>query len=245
MRKEYTITIILLITLWFLSAMNIQNDIILPLPQDVFNLFFSKLTDVSFYSSILITLKRIAIGFGISLLFAFSIAILSDYSATFKRYFAPIDHILKTIPNISYIILSLIWLGQENSVLLVIFLVVFPVMYAAITEGLSVKDRTLNDAMRLYGKNYLSNFMLIKLPLSMSTIMLGINVSLSLGFKVGVMAEILNQTKGGLGYQLYLAKVNLDMISLFAWTLWIILVGISINWIIKKLIEGINNKVQL
>lgn len=245
MHKEYSITVICLLILWFISAFIISNDIILPSIDVVFISFINKLADSNFYNSVFMTLKRIVLAFGLSFSIAFVIAILADYSLMFKRLFAPVDALLKTIPNVSYIILSLIWLGQENSVILVTFLVVFPILYLAIINGLNLDDQELKDVTVLYGKSYISNLVHVKLPLSLPAIILGINSSLSLAFKVGVMAEILNQTKTGLGSLLYYAKVNLDMVELFSVTIWIIIISVMINYLFNKVLILVKNKIQL
>ena len=46
----------------------------------------------------------------------------------------------------------------------------------------------------------------------------GVRGSLSLGLKVGVMAEILGQVQPGIGHQLSRGRVNLEMADICAWT---------------------------
>ena len=61
----------------------------------------------------------------------------------------------------------------------------------------------------------------------------------SLGFKVGVMAEILSQVRGGIGRNMQIAKLNVDLASLLAWTIWFLIVVAVCEWIIKKTIATI------
>ena len=52
-------------------------------------------------------------------------------------------------------------------------------------------------------------------------------------FQVGVMAEIIGQVQLGIGRQLNIARFNMDMTAIFAWTLWIILLLLILEWIRK------------
>ncbi|MFI3284795.1 MAG: hypothetical protein R3Y57_06895 [Erysipelotrichaceae bacterium] len=232
MRKEYLLSIGLIIVAWYLFAMLIANDIILPNPKDVFFTCFYLLTSVSFYQIILTSILRVFKGYVLSFIIALVLAIIADEYSGFKRFMEPIEHLLKSIPNISYIILSLIWVGQEKGVILVIFLVSFPLLYTQLLQGLSIKQQELKDVCSLYEKSKIDSLFHVKLPMALPMIFTSISTTLGLCFKVGITAEILNQTPNGIGYQLYKAKANLAMIDLFAWTIWIIIISYIIYRIV-------------
>ena len=48
------------------------------------------------------------------------------------------------------------------------------------------------------------------------------------------MAEIFVSANQGIGKQLYFARVQIDMVSIFAWTLWMVIIILGINYICKK-----------
>ncbi|MBR5207508.1 MAG: ABC transporter permease, partial [Erysipelotrichaceae bacterium] len=53
------------------------------------------------------------------------------------------------------------------------------------------------------------------------------------GFKVCVMAEILGQVSAGIGRQMNIGRLNLDLASVFGWTLWLILISYGLQKIIE------------
>ena len=63
----------------------------------------------------------------------------------------------------------------------------------------------------------------VKIPLLYSYLIASFSSGIGLAFKVGVMAEILGQVNNGIGKKLQWSYLNIDMIGVFAWTLWLIL----------------------
>jgi NitT/TauT family transport system permease protein len=57
----------------------------------------------------------------------------------------------------------------------------------------------------------------------------GIKGALSLGFKVGVMAEILGQVQPGLGYLMHIARINFETADVFAYTAIMIIIVVIIE----------------
>ena len=60
-----------------------------------------------------------------------------------------------------------------------------------------------------------------------------------MAFKVGVMAEILGQVSVGVGRQMQLARLNFDLVSVLAWTGWIILLLFVFDQLLKRLLRMI------
>ena len=56
------------------------------------------------------------------------------------------------------------------------------------------------------------------------------------------MAEILGQVRYGIGKQLYISKINLDMTGVFAYTIVIIIIGCLINLLFELIIHFYNKK---
>lgn len=243
MKKEHIISIFSIIIIWFIASILINNDILLPNPVEVIKLMSNQIIESSFYKIVGLSILRMIVGIIYSFMFSFVIALLTDRYNFLYKIFEPIETLLKTIPNISYIIIALIWLGQEGSVTLVCFLVVFPIMYTNISLGLKMKDSELNDVAQIFPETYFETLIKVTIPLLLPQLIIAIKSSISLGFKVAIMAEILGQVPYGIGKQLYYAKINLDMISLFAWTLWIIIISGFIDHILGDFMIKLKNKI--
>ena len=76
----------------------------------------------------------------------------------------------------------------------------------------------------------------VYLPLIKPSIISAILSILPLSLKIGVMAEVLIQTRAGIGTQLYLARMNIDMISVFAWTIYLVIMMTIEVSLVKKML---------
>lgn len=192
--------------------------------------------------SIFNTLARTFIGISISFLFALIFGILSFYNHKFREFLYPIFITLKTIPNISIIIIALIWLGRNGSVLLIVSLVAFPLLYSSILFGFDNIDNNLLMITNTFQGKFLMKLKLVYLPLIVPNIIDSIKSTLSLCFKVTIMAELLSQVKYGIGKEMYFAKINLDTSTIFAWTILIIIISTIFDKIIDYLANNIKSR---
>ncbi|MCH4207574.1 MAG: ABC transporter permease subunit [Solobacterium sp.] len=237
MKKEHVITISALLICWQIAASAVHNDILIPYPATVLMTFVSILTTASSYLYIFRTVTLVLEGFLLSLICALICSILSDSFPVFRRLFEPIQVILKTIPNVSYIIMALIWLGAEGAVSAVSFMILFPVFFANFQTAMDQEGAHQKDAACLYEETFWMKLRYKTLPQLYPSILQTGRTAASLGLKVGVMAEILGQVKQGIGKQLYLAKIFLDTSSLLAWTLVLILLSVLFDQLFKLLIN--------
>ncbi|MFV0480023.1 MAG: ABC transporter permease [Anaerorhabdus sp.] len=237
MKKGKIYSWIVLVILWQIVAMSVQNNILIPYPLEVLETLFGNIQEMIFYQTILTTLTRVAIGFFCSFFVALVISIVSSQFLFFRYLFDPIQVLTKSIPNISYIIITLIWFGSEASVSIVCFLVLFPVLYNAFLHALDSEPQELKDIEKIYPESFLSKTRLSTIPMLIPTMLSSGKVAAGLGLKVSVMAEILGQVRVGIGKQLYLSRINLDTAGLFAWTMVIIALCFIIDWIFDQFIN--------
>ena len=225
MKKHNYTGIFIILLLWFSFSAVISNDILLPYPNQVLMTMFDQLGNPDFYTAVLTTVFRLLKGILISLVLAFVIALFTTRFRVADSIFRPIEIFMKTIPTVTYIIISIIWLGKNNSADLVVFLVVFPILYQNIVYGLTLHDDELKEVLLIYPEKYSVVLMKVLIPELMPQLAIAFRSSISLGFKVCVMAELLAYTNNGIGRHLYIARLNLDMVSLFAWSAWVILIA--------------------
>lgn len=226
MKKKYIrilFSFFTLLLLWQILAIQVQNEIILPKPLAVWNTMVIQIQDPLFYTSIAFTLFRISIGLFIAFLLAFFISVLAYFYPWFKDLFHPVLTLIRSIPNISYILIVLFWFSAKTSVIIISFLILFPTMYATLEQGFSDIPKEYHDLMKLYPAKKYTEIRCIYLPFLKPYIFTAILTGLSLAFKVGIMAEILGQAGTGIGRQLNICRLQLQMEGVFAWTIWIIL----------------------
>jgi len=215
--------------LWQIIAMVVNQAVILPSFSDVFMRLIQHLSQSTLYINLFYTLSRVILGTLIAFVFSLSFAIFSYDFKWIKQALNPLILISKTIPNITYILLVLIWFSRELSVLFVTILILFPVLYNQISISLVEINPELLELLKLYPETYYYRLIKVILPLIKVSLYEGIKGALSLGFKVGVMAEILGQVQPGLGYLMHIARMNFETVDLFAYTAIMIIVVILIE----------------
>lgn len=215
--------------LWQGIAMVVNQAVILPSFTDVFVRLIQHLSQSTLYINLFYTLFRVILGTFIAFVLSLSFALLSYDFKWIKQALNPLILISKTIPNITYILLVLIWFSRELSVLFVTILILFPVLYNQISISLMEINPELLELLKLYPETYYYRLIKVILPLIKISLFEGIKGALSLGFKVGVMAEILGQVQPGLGYLMHIARMNFETVDLFAYTAIMIIVVILIE----------------
>jgi len=71
-----------------------------------------------------------------------------------------------------------------------------------------------------------------------------LKTGIGLGVKVCVMAEILSQVKTGIGKEMNISRLNLDISSVFGWTCWLMIVSVLIQLIISIVQKITNHKIN-
>ena len=237
MKKRRFITILILIILWQSMALLVDREILIPLPSHVFTQMFNDLSDPSFYYTVFTTLFRVIKGLALAVSIALIMGVTGGLYPKVADYFSVINDIIKSIPNISYIIIILIWLGSESSVIIVSFFILFPTFYANVLLAMNSLSKDLQDVMKVYPESSYHKLIKVYLPQIYPYLLSALRVGFGLGFKVSVMAEILTQVQIGVGKQLSFDRNMLDMTGIFAWTIWIIIISLLVenifSWSLK------------
>lgn len=224
-----SLVILLYLALWELISILIHNALIFPRLESILYEVIRYAGHKSFWYALFSTFIRVLIGTGL----AGSLALLLSLGSYKWQW---VDHLLKpfliitkTLPNVTYILIVLIWFSRELSVAIVSFLVVFPVMYGQLYGGLCAIHPDYLDVLKIYPEKRWEMLIKAWIPLIKPHLLEAIVLGISLGFKVGVMAEILGQVQPGLGYLFYSAKMNFEIASIFALSLWMILCVVVIE----------------
>ena len=129
----------------------------------------------------------------------------------------------------SFIILALIWMGSKNLAVLIAFLMVFPILYTNVLSGIRATDVKLLEMARVFRVTPMRRIRFINLPQVMPYFRTGCTVGLGLCWKAGVAAEVIGMPVNSIGERLQQAKVYLDTPELFAWTVVIVCLSVSVE----------------
>ncbi len=215
--------------LWELGARLVDKAILLPSFTHVMSVMIQQAQTASLWLALGQTLGRVMVGTAIALGLALVFSVSAERYTRIKPWLQPLVIVTKTIPNITYILLVLIWFSREMTVTIITLLILFPVLYSHLSTAIDTVMPTYLDLSKLYPERFVHRVRYVILPLIGPHIAEGVKTAIALGFKVGVMAELLGQVQPGLGYLMHLARQDVDTPALFAYTGWMIVVVVGIE----------------
>lgn len=217
---------------WQSAFLLAENKILFAGPLETAAALFHEIVTVSFWQVVGMSLFRIFVG--LSLAFAAGIlfgAAAFKYSLV-KELLSPLMLFGKAVPVASFAVVLLIWWGAGWLSTAVIFLVVLPMVYVNVYEGLKNADEKLLQMAKVFGMPFHNRIFYIYGP-SLAPFMDGcIKTAVGMGIKAGVAAEVIGTPEWSVGGELYLAKIYLDTAGVFAWTAVVIVLGFAVERII-------------
>jgi glycine betaine/proline transport system permease protein len=198
------------------------------------SLIFIDLVDL--WSESMTTLAMIFTAVLFCMLIGIPLGIIASRSNTFEIILRPILDIMQTIPSFVYLIPVVMLFGVGLT----------PGVVATIIFALPPIIRLTNLGIRQVGKGFkeagsslgLTKFLIlikIEIPLSLKTIMAGVNQTLMLSLSMVVIAALIGA--GGLGLTVYVALGRLDIGSAVVGGTGIVILAIILDRITQKIIK--------
>jgi len=230
-------TVILWLAVWQVISIYIGQEILLVSPFRVVKRLFELVQESSFWNSILFSFIKIVSGFLLACMCGTVFGGLSSRYKIVKDILAVPVTVIKATPVASFIILAFFWIDSKNLSIFISFLMVFPIIYTNIVQGISSTDEKLLQMAKVFNVSPLKKIRYIYLSQTMPFFRSACLVGLGLCWKSGIAAEVIGITEGSIGGQLYDAKVFLDTPDLFAWTVVIIIISLVFEKIFMWLID--------
>ncbi len=228
-------SIIVLIIIWKILSNVVGWDIILPSPDITLENLVKILSSDGFFVIVGNTILKSLVGFLMAIFFATVIGIMAGIFNPIYYLFSPVANTIKAAPSISLILLALIWLGSDKTPVLVGFLVIFPILYSNIVEGIKNVDDELIEMAKVYKVPRLRVLRELYLPSIFSYFMAGASTAIGLNLKVVIAAEVLSQSMNSIGESMQLEKYYLNTAGVFAWTIIAIITASILEIILNTL----------
>ncbi|WP_020005009.1 ABC transporter permease [Brachyspira innocens] len=211
--------IIIFILLWSFVSIKINSEIIFP---NIFTII-KKLRDIvlekSFYKDLMYSIVRVFAAFILSFLSAFLFGVLSGIFLPLRYILMPIINFIRTIPTIPLILVAVIWFDNNTVPIFVSMLVIFPIIYDAITNGIINVDKNLIEMSLSYNVSLKNQIISLYIPSIKPYVLTALSQSMGITWKSILAAEILALPSFGIGSRLYESHLYLDTVSLFAYCL--------------------------
>ena len=231
---QNTAAVLLALAVWQVAAMAVGEEILLASPVKVVVRFFALLGEKSFWNALSFTFIKITAGFLLGLVSGIILAVIAGRFRAAEILLRPFLVTVKTVPVASFIVISLIWLSSRKLSIFISFLMVLPIIYTNVLEGLKNTDKKLLEAASVYKMSWGKRFKYIYLPALRPHLVSAATLSLGLAWKSGIAAEIIGIPDGSVGEMFYYAKAYLNTLDLFAWTLTVVAVSV----VFEKLITA-------
>ncbi len=225
------------LAVWQLGAMALDQELFLVSPLRVLGRLGELVVTGPFWRAVGMSSLRIMGGFLAATAAGVLLAALSARFRRVEELLAPALLAIKSIPVASFIILALILFSSRNLAVLISFLMVLPVVYANVLEGIRSADRQLLEMGRVFRLPVGRRLRYLYVPQVYPFFEAACGVALGLCWKAGVAAEVIGMPQGSIGERLQQAKIYLDTPDLFAWTLVIVLVSLAFEKLFLRLLK--------
>lgn len=236
-RAERLFAVLLALALWQLGAMFLGNSLLLVTPVQVAVRLFELLQEPDFYAVTGFSFARIVSGFLLGFVSGTLLAMLAGRWHWVEVLLWPYITVIKTTPVASFIILCLIWLDSSNLSVFIAFLMVLPIVYSNMLEGIKAADGKLIEMAKLFHVSYGQRLLYVYLPQIKPYLLSACSIGLGLSWKAGIAAEVIGIPDGSIGERLYEAKVYLSSADLFAWTVVVILISVLFEKLVMLLLK--------
>lgn len=220
------LAVIFALCLWQLAAMTIDSKILFVSPVEVAVRLTTIWQTEGFWTSIWFSFYHIAGGFFLALFLGIVLAALAGRFRWIETLLWPFLVTIKTVPVASFVVICLIWLSAEELSVFISFLIVLPVVYGNVLEGIKSEDKLMIEVGTVFRMPLLRRLLYIHLPQLKPFIMSACATALGMAWKAGVAAEIIGTPDGSIGKQLFYSKIYLDTDDLLCWTVIIVIVSV-------------------
>ncbi|HEX6119004.1 MAG TPA: ABC transporter permease [Dongiaceae bacterium] len=233
--------ILALAAIWELYGRWLDNSLLFPPLSETMRSLFDHIEDGSLPARAWTSVKVLLMGYAAGVLLAGALTILaigtrlgSDLLETMTAMFSP-------LPAIALLPLALIWFGLGNGSL--VFILIHSVLWPVALNTHS-GFRAVSQTLRMVGRNYaltgLPYVWKILIPAAFPSILAGLKIGWAFAWRTLVAAELVfgvSSGKGGLGWFIFENRNLLEIPSVFAGLLTVILIGLVVENLIFRTVE--------
>ena len=227
---------------WELAALAVGQELFLPSPVSVIVCCTKLIVTAEFWRTIAVSVFRIFLGTFAAIILGTVLAIITSRSRILYELFYPLLTIIKATPVASFITLVLIWMGARRVPVFICALMVFPIVWAAVGDGIKAIDKKLKDVATVFGFSVKKKIKLMYIPGIAPFFLSACKTSIGLAWKAGVAAEVLAVSPDSIGKQLFNARTYYEIPELFAWTITVIILSLVIEIFVTKIFAYLGKK---
>lgn len=222
---------------WLVYKLRFWPEWLFPSPFQVLETLFKGIGTKPFIMGIIISMKRILLGFGFSILAGSILGLVLAKVKILEETLGSLILGLQTLPSICWLPLALLWFGLNESA--IIFVVIMgTVLSLTISVQMAIKNipPALIKAARMLGAKRFVLYKSVIIPAIMPSYITGLKQGWSFAWRSLMSGEMLF-ISAGLGQLLMLGRELNDMAQVMAVMLIIIIIGVVFDQFVFGLME--------
>ncbi|NLO45952.1 MAG: ABC transporter permease subunit [Clostridiales bacterium] len=231
-------TAVIWLLLWQAVCSAVNKEILIVSPLRTAARLAELAGEPGFWSSAAMSMSRILAGYVLGVAAGAALALLTSFIKPLREFFSPAISIIKATPVASFIILALVWLRRGAVPVFTSSLMVLPIIWGNVSEGISKTDKGLLEMSRVFLFSRAKRLTAVYIPSAMPYFSAGCVTSLGLAWKAGIAAEVLSLPALSIGRELYNSKIYIETADLFAWTAVVIIMSMLLELALKRALSG-------
>lgn len=231
---------VVIIFLWWVAVRFTRIGLLLPTPLEVLTKFFFYLNHTignkyTMPMHLLISLKRVIIGFLLGSASGIIVGIAMGRFKLIEAMIRPVFELIRPIPGVAWIPLSIVWFGiGETAKTFIIFMGGFVMVVVNTFAGARQVNENMMGVAYMLGASKAQAFFKVVLPSCVPYIFAGMQVGLSTCWMAVIAAEMVSSFEG-VGWVIIAGQDTSDMAQIFVGIVAIAITGLLLAQIMRVL----------
>jgi len=226
---------------WELYARWLNNPLLFPTFSATVQAFADGIVHGALLGRAWTSIRILLMGYAIGITAAALLTVIAISSRIGTDFLETLTAMFNPLPAIALLPLALIWFGL--GVGSIVFVLIHSVLWAVALNthsGFLAVSNTLRMVGRNYGLRGLSYVGRILIPAAFTSILTGFKIGWAFAWRTLIAAELVfgvSSGSGGLGWYIYENKNQLEIPSVFAGLLSVIIIGLLVENVIFRTVE--------
>ncbi|RJQ61999.1 MAG: ABC transporter permease [Desulfobacteraceae bacterium] len=200
----YLVSIVVFLAVWHWAAVGSRFASYMPTPAQVLSeltrIAGDRLAGKSLWGHLWASLHRVLIGFVIAIAIGVPVGLLMALNRYINALVKPLFDLIKPMPPISWISLSILWfgIGEESKVFIIAIGAFVPALINTY-NGIRLVDPALYDVVRMLGGNKRQEMLQVTFPAGFPALFAGLQIALSVAWGCVLAAELVG-ARSGMGF---------------------------------------------
>ncbi len=225
--------------LWQLCSVRLGKPLLLPAPGQVLSTLLRLMGEGFFWETVAASLGKVLLAFGLAVICGSLCAAAAAALPAVRTFLHPPISIIRATPVASFTILALVWISSKWLPVFISFLMVLPMIYENVYKGIVGTDRQLLEMSQVFHLPPWKKLRFLYFPAVLPYFSSACVNGLGFAWKSGIAAEVLGLPKLAIGKQIHDAKIYVEIPELFAWTLVVILLSMTLEKLLLLLMKQV------